>query len=319
MFSVIVGVATFIALVPLSIAVHGLTAKSGHADAALVFGNTVERTGLPSKRLAARLDAAHALFAAKQVRWILVSGGVGKEGFDEAHVMQRYLHARAIPDSALIEDAHGINTLASCVDARILLAPRGARSVVLVTQWFHLLRARVTAERAGLVVVGASAPHFFEPRDAWSLARETVGLPVYVLRLALMRHAEVDPAVIAQADLDEATRRYADCVLRMDSAGIAAMFTEDGEMVDTGRPPTRGPLAIRTMLEGFAAHHVLEESMVADSVRIAGDQAFQAGAFRQLVRLPDGNVVIAHGRYASDWVKVAGAWRIRRMATAPGG
>ena len=82
---------------------------------------------------------------------------------------------------------------------------------------------------------------------------------------------------------------------------------------------TRGPLAIRTLLESFAAYHVLEESMVPDSVRIAGDQAFHGGAFRQLVRLPDGNVVIAHGRYASDWVKLGGAWRIRRMATGPGG
>lgn len=201
-FPVRAALATFtiaLLLLAFGIAAYGLTAMPGHADAALVFGNTVERSGEPSRRLAARLEAARGLFVANRVRWIVVSGGVGKEGFDEARVMRRSLLAQGIPDSVLIEDGHGANTLASCLNARVLLEPRGARSVILVSQYFHLARAAMTARRAGLDVAGGAAPRYYEARDAWSLARETIALPAYALRLALMRRAEINPAVAAQA------------------------------------------------------------------------------------------------------------------------
>jgi vancomycin permeability regulator SanA len=170
-------------LLAAGIAVSGLTARAGNADAALVFGNTVDPSGKPSPRLTARLDVARNLFEQKRVRYILVSGGFGKEGFDEAKAMGSYLRARGVPDSALIEDGHGNNTIASCVNARALLGARHASSVDLVTQYFHIPRARLAAERAGLKVSGALAPRFFEARDLYSLAREVVALPVYALRL----------------------------------------------------------------------------------------------------------------------------------------
>ena len=165
------------------IAVSGLSARAGDADAALVFGNTVDPSGKPSPRLASRLDVARRLFEQKRVRYILVSGGFGKEGFDEAKVMGSYLRARGVPDSALIEDGHGSNTIVSCVNARSLLAARHASSVDLVTQYFHIPRARLAAQRAGLKVTGALAPRFFEVRDLYSLGREVVALPTYALRL----------------------------------------------------------------------------------------------------------------------------------------
>jgi len=159
-----------------------LTSAPAPADAALVFGNTVERSGEPSRRLAARLDAARRLHAAKQVRYVLVSGGLGKEGFDEAEVMAQWLKERGVPDSALIVDSQGVDTRATCINARRLLAARGAKSVNVVTQWFHVPRAQLAARRAGLDVRGAAWPHFCEPRDAYSFARELVGYPVYALR-----------------------------------------------------------------------------------------------------------------------------------------
>jgi vancomycin permeability regulator SanA len=169
-------------LAALGIAVSGLAARPRPADAALVFGNTVERSGQPSRRLAARLDAARGLFERKTVRLILVSGGVGKEGFDEARVMARVLRERGVPDSAILVDSRGVNTLASCLDAPALLAAHHASSVDLVTQYFHIARARLAGKRAGLDVKGAVAPLYFEPRDFFSLAREVVALPVYALR-----------------------------------------------------------------------------------------------------------------------------------------
>lgn len=166
----------------LVLAWQGLSARPSDADAALVFGNTVDRNGVPSKRLESRLVAARELYAAKRVRYVLVSGGFGKEGFDEAEVMARWLRARGVPDSALIVDSHGTDTRATCVNARRLLAARGAKSVDVVTQWFHVPRARLAAQRAGLDVRGAARARYCEPRDAYSFARELVAYPVYALR-----------------------------------------------------------------------------------------------------------------------------------------
>lgn len=180
---VLAALAIAIVLIAAGIGVSGLSARAGNADAALVFGNTVERSGQPSRRLAARLDVARRLFEAKRVRLILVSGGFGKEGFDEAKVMGSYLRTRGVPDSALIEDGNGSNTIATCVNARRLLAARQASSVDLVTQYFHIPRARLAAERAELKVSGALAPWFFEARDLYSLAREVVALPAYALHI----------------------------------------------------------------------------------------------------------------------------------------
>lgn len=171
-----------VAAVALVFAGSALLARPAPADAALVFGNTVDRTGVPSKRLAARLDAARELYAAKRVRYVLVSGGFGKEGFDEAEVMARWLRARGVPDSALIVDSRGIDTRATCVNARRLLAARGAKSVDVVTQWFHVPRAQLAAQRAGLDVRGAAWARYCEPRDAYSFARELVAYPVYAIR-----------------------------------------------------------------------------------------------------------------------------------------
>jgi len=147
-----------------------------------VFGNTVERSGWPSPRLRARLDAARGLYAQGTVRRVFVSGGLGREGFDEALVMKRYLVRAGVPDSLVYADRAGVNTAATCANARAYMAANGLRTADVVTQHFHVLRARMACRRAGIAVVGAIAPRFFELRDLYSLAREGIAYPVYALR-----------------------------------------------------------------------------------------------------------------------------------------
>jgi len=171
-----------VVLAALAVAVAGLSARPAPADAALVFGNTVQTNGEPSPRLAARLDAALDLKQRGLVRWIVVSGGRGREGFDEAAVMKQQLVDAGIADSAVIVDSGGVNTHATTRNARRLLAARGGRSVDVVTQWFHVPRARLAAQMAGLDVRGAAYPRFFEPRDLYSLLREVAAFPAYLLR-----------------------------------------------------------------------------------------------------------------------------------------
>lgn len=161
----------------LLLAAAGLFARPARSDLAVVFGNAVT-AGRPSPRLQARLDTAAALFRAGLVRRVLVSGGVDAGGQDEAAVMAAYLAKRGIPAAAVLQDPHGDDTFATARNTAALL-PDG---VVVVTQWFHVPRARLAMRRFGVARVSATWPRFAEWRDAYSFMREAAGLPVYAVR-----------------------------------------------------------------------------------------------------------------------------------------
>jgi len=80
------------------------------ADAAVVPGNQVFPTGVPSLRLAARLEKALKLYRDGICPVIIVSGGIGKEGVDEAKAMASWLFQRGVPRRAVVIDSSGVNT-----------------------------------------------------------------------------------------------------------------------------------------------------------------------------------------------------------------
>jgi len=61
------------------------------------------------------------------------------------------------------------------------LRPDGA---IVVTQWFHILRAEWALRRVGVAPVSGAAPSRFRPVELWYLFRDSVALPVYVLTKA---------------------------------------------------------------------------------------------------------------------------------------
>jgi vancomycin permeability regulator SanA len=161
---------------------EALTLKRAAADVAIVFGNKVEPSGRPSKRLAARLEAARLLYRDGRVRTIFASGGTGVEGFDESRVMKEWLVTRGVPDSAVVADPNGVTTASTCANAERWMAARRCRTADVVSQWFHLRRARLACESAGIDVVGGASARYTEPRDVYALGREVVALWSYALR-----------------------------------------------------------------------------------------------------------------------------------------
>ena len=174
-----------IATVPLlgaaAIVIDGLTDSVAPSDVAVVLGNTVQPDGTPSKRLAARLNRALDLWENGTVEAIIVSGATGKEGVPEGDAMRRYLVGQGVPVDRIIVDNAGVDTAATARNTASIMATRDYHSAIVVTQYFHIPRARLAMQREG-IETGTAHATFFEARDLYSTARELVAYPVYFLR-----------------------------------------------------------------------------------------------------------------------------------------
>jgi vancomycin permeability regulator SanA len=166
----------------LAIVIAGLRDDLAPSDLALVLGSKVERSGLPSPSLQARLDETVALYRAGYFRTVIVSGGLGKEGFDEAAVMKAYLRANGLPDESIIADNQGDNTYYSAKHAAVILRERNLHSILVISQYYHLPRARLALRGFGVPVIHSAHAHLFELHDLYAVPRETIGWVLYALR-----------------------------------------------------------------------------------------------------------------------------------------
>ncbi len=162
--------------------VAGLHDDPGKADIGLVLGSKVELDGTPSPRLRARLDKALELFRAGYYPLVIASGGVGKEGHDEAAVMRDYLVAHGMPADRVIVDSGGVTTYASAKNTLQILRDRKLKSVFAVSQYFHLPRTRLALRQFGITEVHSAHAAYFEIRDLYSAPRELVGYLKYSVR-----------------------------------------------------------------------------------------------------------------------------------------
>lgn len=164
------------------IVADGLTDDIRAADVAIVPGNTVGKDGRPSARLRARLDRTVALYRQGLFPDVIVSGGVGSEGFDEAEVMKRYLVENGVPEGRIHVDSGGANTYLTARNAARMMGERGWQSAMVVSQYFHVPRTRLAVKRSGVAPVFSAHAQYFELRDVYSIAREVVGYGAYLLR-----------------------------------------------------------------------------------------------------------------------------------------
>ena len=164
------------------IVVAGLHDRLHPADVGVVPGSKVYPSGRPSPSLRSRLDEAVSVYRRGEVRNLFVSGGVGREGFDESQVMQAYLVAHGVPAGAITTDSHGDNTMLTARHAAALMRARGWRSAFVITQYFHVPRTRLALSKCGVDVAGWAHAPFFEWRDLYSVPREVLGYPDYMIR-----------------------------------------------------------------------------------------------------------------------------------------
>jgi vancomycin permeability regulator SanA len=140
------------------------------APVALILGAEVYADGRPSPALANRLDVGIELLRLGRVRALLMSGG---NGTFEIGAMRAYAMARAVPADAILLDAGGERTLASCIQARDAFL---AHRLLVVSQEEHLARAVYTCRRIGIDADGVLAREFTGDRVIVYQVRERFAL-----------------------------------------------------------------------------------------------------------------------------------------------
>lgn len=152
--------------------IDGISDAGKKADLAVILGSKVNEDGTLSERLEKRLESGIELYKNRRIKKILVSGGLGKEGFYEGTKMKEFLVSKEVPDSVIVVDNKGDNTRATVENTLELRPKLKFNSIVVVSQYFHVTRTKKLFKDQGFENVSSVSPAYFEWRDLYSILRE---------------------------------------------------------------------------------------------------------------------------------------------------
>mgnify|MGYP002629130778 CR=1 FL=1 len=139
----------------------------------------------PSPALRRRTLYGAKLFHESKDAYVVACGGLLKHPPIEAEVMRDILRSAGVPDEVIRLETRSTTTGENLNFVLPILDEFGTRSIILVTDWYHLPRAKLVARRLGLSSVGASpglqATHIGQ--QARSALREIPAYIAYWLRL----------------------------------------------------------------------------------------------------------------------------------------
>jgi uncharacterized SAM-binding protein YcdF (DUF218 family) len=157
-------------------------------DVAIVLGAKVMPDGSPSRALARRTAHAASLALSGHARHLLMSGGPVSHPVPEAHVMRDLaLEMGVAPDRVHVE-TRSRDTIGNARQTVPILESMGWTRAVVVTDAYHLPRARLIFSHFGVTVAGIGA----RPDDPglewwWASLRERLALLKTLYRLKVAR------------------------------------------------------------------------------------------------------------------------------------
>lgn len=107
--------------------------------------------------------------------------------------------------------------------------------------------------------------------------------------------------------------RWKQMLASKDTAGIGALFADDGAEFSPGMPPARGPAAVSRNYGGmFRMGKDVNLSFDAVDVAVAqsGDLAVERGTYRLSWTDDKGKAISDHGNYVTALKKVNGQWKV---------
>ena len=144
-----VTLAAYTFIVFCSVLYVGASDNGAKADVIVVMG-AAQYDGRPSPQLAARLDHALMLFKERRAPLIAVTGGKRPgDRFTEAEASRRYLVARGVAETAILAETSGASTWQSVANLSPVLQRAGVRSVLVVTDRYHVQRTLLSVREVG--------------------------------------------------------------------------------------------------------------------------------------------------------------------------
>ncbi len=169
--------------------------EARRVDTLIVLGSQVWPGEQPSPSLRERTKRAIELYEQGYAPFMILSGGLGQYPPAEAEMMRRMAVAAGISDSTLMLDDTSHSTEENLAHAKQIMDAHGWRSALIVSDPFHLLRAKAMARDLGIEAYGSPASssptytvfHFrvwYTVREAvaliWYTASRTLGEPVWL-------------------------------------------------------------------------------------------------------------------------------------------
>ena len=173
----VAGLLVIVAILSVRIEQQSTREEAQPADVILVLG-AAEYRGRPSPVLRARLDHALELYNRKLAPRILTTGGPGGDPvFTEGGVGRSYLTSRGVPSEVIIVENEGESTVQSTAMAAEIMRRMELRSVIVVSDGYHIYRVKEMLRSRGLKVYGSPrTEHNPEPfHDRWNYVKQAIG------------------------------------------------------------------------------------------------------------------------------------------------
>jgi uncharacterized SAM-binding protein YcdF (DUF218 family) len=125
------------------------------AQAIVVLGSDMTRDGMLSASSLRRALEGILLYRQGMAPWLVFLGPRNAAGHSQSEARAALALECGIPSSAILTGEEMWTTRDEALGAKALLAPKGGRTILLVTGALHMGRARGLFERAGFEVIPA--------------------------------------------------------------------------------------------------------------------------------------------------------------------
>ncbi len=178
MVAALAAVAFYIAYLSVRIERQSTLDEARPAGVILVLGRgRISRASFAGAARPARPRAG--TLSAELAPRILTTGGAGGDAvFTEGGVGRSYLIAHGVPSEAISVETEGETTVESIALAGEIMRRMGLRSVIVVSDGYHIFRVKQMLESYGLTVYGSPRREIAQQhplRERWNYVKQAVG------------------------------------------------------------------------------------------------------------------------------------------------